>query len=134
MRVLAIDYGAKRIGLALGDTESRISTPWGILDRKDDEQAIREIIERAKREGAEVIVVGLPHLPQNPEAPSEQRAEIERFAEALRNAAENIAIDTEDETLTSVLGDTLAHASGRTGRTDDLAASAILETWLARKR
>ena len=132
MRVLAIDYGAKRRPRAR-DTK-RIPTPWGILDRKDDEQAIREIIERAKKEGAEVIVIGLPYSPRNPEAPSDQRAEIERFVEALRATAGNIHVDTEDETLTSVLGDTLAHASGRSGHADDLAASAILESWLARKR
>jgi putative holliday junction resolvase len=135
MRILAIDYGAKRIGLALGDTVTRIPTPWGILDRKDDAQAIEEILKTARREGAEIVVVGLPHSPRNPEAFSEQRAEIERFVESLRASADGIDIQTEDETLTSVLGDRLARDAGRHGDfSDDLAASAILTTWLSRKR
>jgi putative Holliday junction resolvase len=134
MRVLAIDYGSKRIGMALGDTVTRIPTPWGILDRKDDEQVIRDFLELAKVEGAETIVVGIPRSLRDPQAFSEQRAEIERFVEKLKTSAEGMTIDTEDESLTSLLGERLAHDAGRSGYSDDLAASAILATWLSRKR
>ncbi len=134
MRVLAIDYGSKRIGMALGDTVTRIPTPWGILDRIDDEQAIRDLLAIAKVEGAETIVVGIPRSLRDPQAFSEQREEIERFVELLRTSAAGMTIDTEDESLTSLLGERLAHDAGRSGYSDDLAASAILATWLSRKR
>jgi putative holliday junction resolvase len=134
MRVLAIDYGSKRIGMALGDTVTRIPTPWGILDRIDDEQAIRDLLALAKVEGAETIVVGIPRSLRDPQAFSEQREEIERFVEKLKTSAAGMTIDTEDESLTSLLGERLAHDAGRSGYSDDLAASAILATWLSRKR
>jgi putative Holliday junction resolvase len=56
MRTLAIDYGSKRIGLALSDQAGKLATPYDVLT-SDSIQSIHRIIEK---EGAERIVVGLP--------------------------------------------------------------------------
>ncbi len=134
MRVLGIDYGAKRVGLALGDTESGIASPWGILERKDDAQVIREILTSAKKEGATMLVIGLPRSLRDPNAQNDQLREVEHFIGMLRASAGDLTVETEDEMMTSVLGGRLAHDAGRSGYSDDLAASTILETWLSRKR
>ena len=43
MRVLSLDYGSARLGVALGDTETRIASPWCVLDMGDRKKAIQEL-------------------------------------------------------------------------------------------
>ncbi len=57
---LGIDFGEKRIGMALSDPEGRVAVTLPTLDRTDDKSAIRAIAEIVEREGVELLVVGEP--------------------------------------------------------------------------
>jgi len=60
MKVLAVDYGLKRVGLASGDTVSRIAFPKAVLIRKNDESLIGEIIQICGKEDYKKVIFGLP--------------------------------------------------------------------------
>jgi putative Holliday junction resolvase len=60
MRTLGIDYGARRVGLALSDAGGKLATPLDVLQVSSPQQAIELILPILRREGVERIVVGLP--------------------------------------------------------------------------
>jgi putative Holliday junction resolvase len=153
MRILGLDLGAKRIGLAISDPETGIALPSGILEshgRAKDLSALCELI--AARE-VKRAVVGLPIHMNGSLGPEAQKAK--EFASALSDAS-GIPVDTLDERWTSQeamrLGDLadagrdshLRAGKGRAkqrsrrrkpgARIDDLAATLILRTYLERRR
>jgi putative holliday junction resolvase len=60
MRTLAIDYGLRRVGLALSDESGRLATPLEVLEINSPAEALRRVAEAAGRESAQRLVVGLP--------------------------------------------------------------------------
>jgi putative Holliday junction resolvase len=60
MRFLGIDFGEKRIGLAISDPAGRLAVPLTTLERRNDRSALRQIAEIARREGIERLVLGEP--------------------------------------------------------------------------
>ncbi len=130
MRVLGIDYGAKRVGLALGDTETRLATPWRIVQNEGRVVLLARLHDVVTQEEIGTIVVGVPRPLRHPHAASDQTRDILSFVEALRRLG--ILVETEDEALTSQLASRLAEESGSREKLDDLAAAAILQTWLDR--
>ncbi|MGA2500166.1 MAG: Holliday junction resolvase RuvX [Tepidisphaeraceae bacterium] len=60
MRTLAIDYGTRRIGLALSDADGRFATPIEVLHVSSPEEAVPEILKLIRREDVRRLVVGLP--------------------------------------------------------------------------
>lgn len=132
MRVLGIDYGAKRVGVALGDTESRIASPWAVISDVDRLELLRKIHEFATNEHAEAIVVGVPKPMRDREQENDQVKEIRGFIADL--AAQGIPVHEEDETLSSGLAARQVQAAGEKGKRDDLAAANILQSWLDRTR
>ena len=130
MRILGIDYGAARIGVALGDTDSGIATPWAVLENLGHGEVVKQIKLMCEREQAERVVVGVPRPMRDTGMENEQVKEVRLFITDLRSSG--IPVDEEDETLTSRLAARHVHAAGGKGKRDDLAAAAILETWLGR--
>ena len=138
MRVLGIDYGAARIGVALGDTETRIATAWAVLPNEGHEALAARLADMADREEAEKIVVGIPRPLQNAAQENNQVREIRHFIQALREAG--LAVEEWDEALTSAVAaqhEQSARARTAAGRPkatgekrDDLAAAVMLEGWL----
>ena len=59
--VLAIDLGTKRVGLALSDEGGRFATPYEVLEVSSPEDAAARVLEVARREGAQRLVLGLLH-------------------------------------------------------------------------
>ncbi len=135
MRFLALDLGAKRIGLALSDPTARIAFPAGALPRrgrKRDLAALRELIREEQVEG---VVVGLP-LHMDGRAGEEAQA-ARRFARDL-SAATGLSVDTLDERWTSVEAERALRESPRKARRkreniDAVAATILLRTYLARR-
>src|ERR1019366_6126147 len=137
--ILAIDYGKKRLGLALSDEFCVISRPfatWTRINRRRDLARLRELV---RQQGVRRIVVGLPlHLDGTP---SEMSEEVKRFAARLEKAL-GIPVEMMDErlssweakqTLSGVTSRTRARraASSQAARTrkthlDDVAAAIIL--------
>ncbi len=73
-RVLGIDYGERRIGLAISDEEGRVAVPHSTLERKSDAAAARAIAELAWREGVGALVVGEPVNLDGTRGPAAARA------------------------------------------------------------
>jgi len=130
-RVLAIDYGRKRIGLALSDELGLTARPLSILERSNRQTDMRRLREICREQGVARILVGHPvHMTGEPSDMSEESA---RFATRL---AKELGIPTElaDERLTSWEADQfLAEAKSRRPRNapvDDLAAAILLRDYL----
>ncbi|MFY9826408.1 MAG: Holliday junction resolvase RuvX, partial [Thermoanaerobaculia bacterium] len=60
LRTLGIDFGEKRIGLAISDPAGRVAVPLVTLERRNDRSAVRQIAEIAKSEGVGRLVLGEP--------------------------------------------------------------------------
>ena len=134
MRILAVDWGERRIGLAVSDPTGVIATALPTLTVGGRDEAVGRVAAVASESEAERIVVGLP-LRMSGER-GEAAVAAERFAEALRRRTE-IPIYTYDERLTSALSQRRLHERGvRTGHAKGMvdagAAVALLESYLMR--
>jgi len=131
-RILAVDYGVKRIGLALSDTLGITAQEFDTINvLKKDEHFLRikEIVEKEK---VSKILVGMP-LNMNG-SKGERAREVEKFIEKLKRYV-NIPIIMRDERLTSVEAKKIMISLGqKTGKNkekiDRLAAVLLLETYL----
>ena len=96
---MAIDYGATRIGLAVGDTETSLAAPvLGVAGSGNAETDARAVLAAAREYGAEEFVVGLPLNADDTEGP---QAKITRaFGCALENAA-GLPVHYQDERLST---------------------------------
>ncbi len=130
MRLLGIDYGERKIGVAMGDTETNIASPWVIIENVGHGDAIKQIKLICEREGVERVVVGIPKLLRDTSAENEQIRSIRRFADDLRK--ENIPVDEADEMLTSAQAQFYLHQTNSKAQDDDVAASIMLQSHLDR--
>ncbi|OHA46200.1 MAG: hypothetical protein A3A80_03085 [Candidatus Terrybacteria bacterium RIFCSPLOWO2_01_FULL_44_24] len=138
MRILAIDYGEKRIGLAMGDSANKIAFPRGIL--QNSPRIFEEIKDFCRKESIDKIVVGLPLSLSGQD--SAQTKATRSFIESLGQNI-NIPIVELDERLTSVEARKIVHgdkkprtrASTVRGRDiDDIAASLLLGQYFQVKK
>jgi putative Holliday junction resolvase len=129
-RILAIDFGEKRIGLATSDASGRIATPRRTLNRRADEATIDEILRFCEDEEIGVILLGLPRSPRGTESPFATR--IRSFARKLE-ARTALPIRFHEETLTSDEGARRLKARKSRpprGELDRTAAAVLLEDFL----
>jgi len=136
MRALGVDVGERRIGLAVSDPSGLIATPLEVLVRDEQTDVIAEVLVRAQRQGAEVIVVGMPIDLRGREGVAAQR--MGEFVERLREASP-LPVEICDERLTSAAAARAMQEAGlserdRRGQIDKVAAALILQTWLDRAR
>ena len=135
-RVLAVDWGARRVGLAISDPTGLLATGLPTLTVTGRDDAVRRVAEAAREHEAGRIVVGLPLKMSGERGEAAEQAEA--FAAAL-GAASALPVELLDERLTSALSTRRLHESGLRGkkaraRVDQGAAVALLETWLDRAR
>jgi putative holliday junction resolvase len=149
-KILAIDYGRKKIGLALADSQARIAEPHDTLERVNRNEDMRRLREFARDHHVKQIVVGLPLRLDG--TPGEMADEATRFAERLRKQL-NVPVELVDERLTSweaerileeELGRRITHTETHLGRqksprasdgkysADAVAAMVILREYLAK--
>lgn len=126
MRVLALDYGAARTGVAVSDPSGTIARPLGVVERAASEAGLRRLAELVRDEEAELVVVGLPLTLRGEHG--KQAAETQRFVDALRGAVE-VPVVTEDERFTTALA---ARSAGSAAPEDARAAAHLLSGYLAR--
>ena len=127
MKVLALDYGAARTGVAVSDPTGTVARPLEVVERAGTRAGLERLADIVRREGAERVVVGLP-LTLRGEV-GEQARETEAFLAALRTRV-GVPVETYDERLTT----RMAQASRREGAgasEDSLAAAHLLEGFLA---
>ncbi len=128
MRILGIDYGSARVGVALGDSETRVASPWRIIANESDEDVIERLMELARVEGVTRFVVGVPRPLSDQTRVTDQAKEIRDFIELLSKAG--IETVETNETLTSKVAADQVREMGGKGKRDDLAAAAILQFYL----
>ena len=129
-RILAIDYGKKRTGLAVSDELQLIA---GGLTTVATATLVDYILDYVKCESVERIVVGLPKQMNN--TPSENMCRIEPFVNRLRKLLPEIPVEYHDERFTSVLAHQaiLASGIGKMARrnkelVDEVSATIILQS------
>ena len=136
MRVLAVDFGTKKLGLALSDPQGRMALPRGVMPRSGEERDLAELARLVAEEGVAALVVGLPLSLGGEETPSSRRAL--DFGRKLA-ARTGLAVHFVDERLTSSeakarLRESGARAKKAKARLDAEAAAVILESFLAERR
>jgi putative Holliday junction resolvase len=130
MRLLAIDLGDRRIGLAISDPTGTIASPVGHLTRRPGKRPpVGEIMERAKILEAEGFVVGLPLDQEGDE--TERSAEARRVA-ALLGERSGLPVRLVDERFTTAAAQRAIRemggsTRGRKGDVDALAATVLLQ-------
>ncbi|WP_457654264.1 Holliday junction resolvase RuvX [Rhodocaloribacter sp.] len=126
-RIVAVDYGKKRVGLAVADPLRIFARPFGTFA---PEEAVAALQRLHADEGIETLVVGWPLLPDGSEG--EATVWVQAFIERLRAALPGVAIVRWDERYTSVRAKEAIRAAGarRKARRDkarvDAAAAAVL--------
>ena len=123
MKVLALDYGRARTGVAVSDPTGTIARPLCVVERAATENGLAEIAALIEEHGVERVVVGLPLTLRG--ARGEQAVETESFVEALRGAVE-VPVELFDERFTT----DLAQQTGGTAPEDALAAAHLLSSYL----
>jgi putative holliday junction resolvase len=123
VRVLALDYGSARTGVAVSDPTGTVARPLEVVEHAGGKEGIARLLDLARREGAERIVVGLPVTLRG--ELGGQAGETEGFVAALR-AATDLPIETFDERFTT----RIARQSGSRAPEDAAAAAHLLTTYL----
>ncbi len=133
-RVLAVDLGARRVGLAVSDPTGTIAQPLKTLQRRSTREVLEAIAEEVKRLGISAVVVGLPRNLDGTEGRMADRAR--RFGAALARRIE-VPVVFWDERLTTVAAGRVLGGLSRTRRRevqDEVAAALILEGYLRRQQ
>ena len=132
-RILAIDYGQSRIGLAQSDSLGISAQPLKVIERKTDLLAIEEIRDVIKVNGATVIVLGLPRNMDGSLGPQAQR--VQDFAELMKDEVPGVEIILWDERLTTMQSEKMLVEAGvsrkkRKNQIDKIAATLLLQNYL----
>lgn len=136
MRILGVDPGAKRIGLAISDPTGTIANPLGTLEHVSRALDAAAIAAKAKELEAELIVIG-QSLDENGQPTLEGRRAA-RLAAALRSCTD-LTVLLWDEAFTTQDARTARRSMGvrrrkRSGHLDDLAATILLQSYLDSRR
>jgi putative holliday junction resolvase len=124
VKVLALDYGSARTGVAVSDPSGTIARPLEAVERAATDAGMARLAEIVREQQPDRIVVGLPLTLRG--ARGEQVTATERFVMALR-AAVGIPVETFDERFTTVLA---ARDPGRGADEDSRAAAHLLTGYL----
>lgn len=135
-RILSIDYGKKRTGIAVTDSLQLIANGLTVVETKQLEDYIAAYLDK---EEVETIVVGYPRQVNGED--SENMKRITPFYNRLKKLYPNINVELYDERFTSVLAHQAIIASGigrkarqNKGLVDQISATIILQDYLERKR
>ncbi len=132
MRILALDYGSKRVGVALSDPTGTLAKPLPFLPAKGDVKLARDVAALAAKEQAGLILLGLPRHMNG--SLGESAALVQAFAAALGQATK-IPVKLVDERLSTVQASRQLQEAGRDARAqrsriDSEAAAVLLQGFL----
>jgi putative Holliday junction resolvase len=130
MRVLGIDYGDKKIGLAFGESEAGVALPLEVIPNRGAE-TLKELAQKILSEGIEQVVIGAPVSKGGHHGP-EQLEKTRAFIEKLK-AVVSIPVVEEDESYTTSESIRLQREEGAEAEEDALAAMLILEQFFSKR-
>ncbi len=131
-RVLGLDLGDARIGVAISDPERRLAVPVGTIHVGQPPGELKAVAALVAEHDATLLVIGLPRSMSGDEGP---RAALAREFGAALEAAVRVPIEFQDERLSTVEAERALREAGVTGRerrrvVDRSAATVILQAWL----
>ncbi len=131
-RVLALDRGEVRVGVAISDELGMLAHPRPLLDGRRGKAMFEAISEMVRDEGVTRILVGLPLDPRGNDGPAARRAV--RFAHEVADAT-GVEVELVDERMTTVLAERSLKEAGvakrdRRAKVDGAAAAWLLQGWL----
>jgi len=131
-RTLGVDYGARRVGLAVSDELGMMAMPLDILPVQSSKQVIRDLLRLCQEKQVAAIVVGLPLNMDGSRGPAVEA--VDRFVQELRQQG-RLPVEVWDERMSSrqverMLIDSDVSRSRRKGLVDKLAAQVILQSYL----
>jgi len=131
VRILGLDVGSRRIGIALSDAGGCLAQPLQTLERRSWRQDLASLLELVRQNQVEEVVVGYPLRLDGTVGESARR--IDRFVARLR--AMGLKVTTWDERLSSAEADRHLRGAGlsasrRRGVTDRVAAALVLQSYL----
>ena len=134
-RILGLDYGNQRIGVALSDPGCLIASPHSVLRHFGWGPTARSVRQLLEETGAEYIVLGLPYSMDG--SLGDQAQEVLGFAGGLRQ--QGLRVELQDERLTSMEAEDSLRAGGKNWQqsktlVDQVAAALILQAYLDAKR
>lgn len=132
MRILALDHGTVRIGVALSDELKMIATPLEFISAEPFAEFLERLRQILREKQVELVLVGLPRNMDGSYGPAALK--VQDFVAALRNAI-TVPIQTVDERLTSVHAQKLLSQAGvkakqQRGKVDQSAAAIFLQGYL----
>ena len=136
MRVLCLDVGDRRIGMALSDPAGMLARPIGHIVRKNLRVDAARVADEAKSVDAQTILVGMPVSLNGTLGP--QARKVSRFIEELSSSTE-LQVETQDERFSTAEAQRLMNEAGRSpsrskGDLDAASAAVILQEYLDNAR
>ena len=136
MRIMAIDYGDARTGVAVSDESATLTGEAWVLHSKKENEIAQIIADEAKKRSVSQIVVGYPKNMDGTIGPRAEKSE--HFAELLRSLCD-IKVTLWDERMTTISAHRILDDAGKYGKKrkktiDAVAASLILENYLTYKK
>jgi putative Holliday junction resolvase len=131
-RVLGLDLGDARVGVAISDQERRVAVPHGTIRTGQPPGELKAVAALVDELGVTAVVVGHPRSMSGASGPRAQQAEA--FADALRTIVD-VPVELQDERLSTVEAERSLREAGMSGRrrrrvVDESAATVILGAWL----
>jgi putative Holliday junction resolvase len=127
MRVLALDYGSARCGVAVSDPTGTLATPIDHIERPGTRKGLVRVADVAREREVARIVVGLPIGLSGHD--TDQTRETREWADRLRERVKPIPVELYDERFTTAIA---AKSGDNRTSEDSRAAAVLLEDWLAR--
>ena len=134
MPILALDYGQKRIGVAVSDPTGTLARPLPFLDAEPFSRVVAKLQELIRTESVEFILVGMP---RNMDGSYGQSAQNVRSFVAQLQRSLTVPIETRDERLSTVQASRMLHDAGHDTRAqktkiDSASAAVLLQSHLDR--
>jgi putative Holliday junction resolvase len=132
VRVLGLDLGTVRLGVALSDPLGMLASPEAVIECRDRRRAVERIAEVVEATGAELVVVGMPTTLRGERGLAAQQ--VEEFVRELADHLQ-IPVTTWDERMTTVVAERALLEAGerreaRRGVRDKVAAAVMLQSYL----
>lgn len=122
-RILAIDYGYSKVGIAIGDNVTKVAVPFAVLENNKD--LLDDIKNICQIELVNKIIIGVPFNLRHEKSP--QFLKTQDFIKGLKSKIQNCEIIEENEVMTTKMAQKL---TGDTRKEDDVAAMLILQSYL----